>query len=184
VARNEWFVYQNGTPPTGPLSSEQVLRQHSEGALHPKTLVCPAEGGEWQAVAEALPALQARPEPGPAPWFIFREGRPPLGPLTEELVQRGISASKIPSDALMSRANGLAWYSQARALAEPVVVQAQVEPALGDEARHEKTAVRAAVVAPPAPPPADAQLARERMILAGFCAVPVLLGLLIALAVR
>lgn len=178
MAKNEWFVYQNGTPPSGPVSSESLLRQHGESKLGSKTLLCPAEGGEWKPVAELLPLLQARTETSAPPWFIFREGQPPLGPLTDTLLQRGIEAGRVPPDALLSRAGGLAWYSQARALAEPAIAPAADPP--DEETRHEKTAMRPAVVAPAS----DAQLARERMILAAFCAAPLLLGALLALFAR
>lgn len=179
MARYEWFVYQNGTPPTGPVSSQKILQQHEGGELEKKTLLYPIEGGEWKPLEELLPVLRARSQPNLAPWFIFREGRPPLGPLDDTLLQRGIEAGKVPPDALLSRANGAAWYSQARALAEPV--PALDTPEDDGEDRQAKTALRNAIAAPP--PPAD-PVKRERMILAAFCVTPLLLGLLIALMAR
>ncbi len=180
MARYEWFVYQNGAPPTGPVSSQNLLQQHQNGDLDARTLIFPVEGGEWRPLSELLPVLQARCHEEPPPWFIFREGRSPLGPLDDVLLKRGIEAGKVPPDALLSRANGAAWYSQARALAEP---PATAVPAEDPEERQVKTALRAAVVSPPPAAPAD-PVARERMILAAFCATPLLLGLLIALLVR
>jgi hypothetical protein len=177
VARLEWFVYQNGTPPTGPTSSPKILEMRERGELDAGALLYPVEGGEWKLLADLLPVLQARCQEVPYPWFIFREGRPPLGPLDDELLRRGIDAGKVPRDALLSRANGVAWYSQARALAEPTPSPA---PAEDGEERQVKTALRAAV-APPAPPD---PVTRERMILAAFCATPLVLGALIALLVR
>jgi hypothetical protein len=97
------------------------------------------------------------------------------------LLKRGIDAGKVPPDALLSRANGAAWYSQARALAEPPASPPPEDEEEGEE-RQAKTALRAAIAAAPAATPDP--VARERMILAAFCAAPLLLGLLIALLAR
>lgn len=94
------------------------------------------------------------------------------------MLKRGIDAGKVPPDALLSRANGAAWYSQSRALAEPPAAPPPEEEE-GEE-RQAKTALRSAITPAPAPDP----VARERMILAAFCAAPLLLGLLIALLAR
>lgn len=182
MARYEWFLYQNGTPPTGPFSSQDILKQHENEELSSKALLFPVEGGEWKSLKECLPILQARCQPNIAPWFIFREGRSPLGPLDDTLLQRGIDAGKLPADALLSRTNGAAWYSQARALAEPIPpLDSPLNlPEIGEEDRAAKTAIRAAAAAPAPKDP----VTRERMILAAFCAAPLLLGLLIALLSR
>ena len=176
MSAKEWYLYDRGTPPVGPLSSREVLDQHASGSLSKNALLCPVEGGDWTPIADRLAVLQARTAEAVPPWFIFREGSAPLGPLTDALLQRGVEADRVPTDALLGRANTTAWYSRARALAEPppslppTTQAASVPPPSHDE-RRETTALRSAVVMP-APDP----IARQRTILLGFCALPLVLG--------
>lgn len=209
MSAKEWYVYDHGAPPVGPFSSGEVLEQHQAGALSKGARLCAVEGGEWRPVADVMPVLLARTGDGPAPWFIFREGNPPLGPLTDALLQRGVEADRVPSDALLGRANAAAWYSRARALAEPPPSQAPVaardpqrtsSERLSAErisvdrlatdrtssdrissdriSRHDPTMVRQAVTFASVP---EEALKKQRTVLLAFCAVPVVLGVVLAM---
>jgi hypothetical protein len=86
------------------ISLAQVRARRAAGLMPNAVLIAREDTTEWQPIDEVLERNRARHA-----WYVTRPGGAIVGPVSTELVMRGISEGRVPTDSLVCRSGTSAW---------------------------------------------------------------------------
>lgn len=86
------------------ISLAQVRARRAAGLLPNAALIAREDTTEWKPIDEVLERSRMRNA-----WYVTRAGGAMIGPVGTELVMRGLSEGRVPTDSVVCRAGTTSW---------------------------------------------------------------------------